>query len=352
MITFLHVKYFLNYTPSKQQKVKVGIQLKSNSNQDKVAKEQDLRQWMNEKEKNYRKDKDRIKSICKKYNVKHKKSFGKNNIYVDRNHKIGFCTHAKVGSSTWRYHMRDLLPPKIFEKLAKKYKLTAETMPLKWLGPMLPYYAIPQNTVSGGLSNRISPYSINNFLSSNQILSFSFVRHPFERLVSAYNDKFEIQRYRFLKKYEWWFRKKEVSFSSFVDLVLYQYRTSCYPNSTPASRIRTNLANENCEYKVNIHWRPFAFKCSYCDINYDLIGRMETWNDDINYIIRKRGLENVLPLQKTNISHHSSKEHIHRSTKEMTKEYFNTLNQKQKEDLYHMFRLDFEMFNYDHKIYF
>ena len=88
---------------------------------------------------------------------------------------------------------------------------------------------------------------------------------------------------------------------------------------------------------MNSHWRPFTFKCYYCDINYDVIGRMETWNDDLNYIIRKRGLEQVLPLQNANSSHRHASRH---NTKEMTKEYFNTLSQKQKEDLYHMFRLD------------
>ena len=74
---------------------------------------------------------------------------------------------------------------------------------------------------------------------------------------------------------------------------------------------------------------------------------METWNDDLNYIVQKRGLEKVLNVKKADTKSHTSKV----STKEMTKEYFGTLSQKQKEDLYHMFRLDFEMFNYDPKIY-
>ena len=340
VIIFENFKYILEYAPSKQQNVKVDVQLKSNSNQD-------LRQWMNEKENNYQKDKERIQSVCKKYNVKHKQLIDSKPILVDRNHGIGYCHHLKVGSTTWRYHMRNLLPPEIFEKLAKKYNLTAEDTVLKWVVPMNPYYSISQIIVPSSSSKRISPYSINNFLSSNQILSFSFVRHPFERLVSAYNDKFVNQRYKWLRIFKWWFVGKEVSFSSFVDLVLYQYRRSCNPNSTPASRIRTNLANDNCEHKVNLHWRPFAFKCSYCDINYDLIGRMETWNDDMNYIIQKRGLEKLLPLQKAKIARNASG----LGTKEMTKEYFKTLSQEQKEDLYHMFQLDFEMFNYDPKIY-
>ena len=280
MIMYLEFNYVSNYIPSKQPKNEAGI------DQDNGLQKQDLRQWMNEKEQNYQKDKERIQQICKKYNVKSRKLMEKRWIKVNRNYRIAVCTHDKVGSSTWRHYLRDFLPAKDFRKLAKQYKITAEDPPLKWSKAMDSYYAIPSNTVSGSLSNMLSPYSINDFLTSNRILSFSFVRHPFERLVSAYKDKFrhcdnvmrsntncESDRQWYPRHYSWWF-KGERSFSSFVDLVLYQYRTSCYPNSTQASRISTNLANENCENKVDTHWRPFTFHCSYCDINYDLIGRM------------------------------------------------------------------------------
>ena len=75
---------------------------------------------------------------------------------------------------------------------------------------------------------------------------------------------------------------------------------------------------------------------------------METWNDDLNYIIQKRGLEKVLPFQKLKISHdHPTKQ----NTSKMTKQYFSKLSKQQKVDLYHMFRIDFELFNYDPKIY-
>ena len=317
------------------------------SNQYNGLKQQDLRQWMNEKEQNYQKDKERIQQICKKYNVKSREFISKRWIKVDRNHGIAVCTHDKVGSSTWSYHLRDLLPAEIFRQLPKQFNIKAGASLFTWSKAMDSYYTIPPNTVSGILSNMLSPYSINNFLTSNQILSFSFVRHPFERLVSAYKDKFsgntkEFNRNYYPSHYSWWFKGGR-SFSSFVDLVLYEYRTSCYPNNTHASRILTNWSNATCEDKVDTHWRPFTFKCSYCDINYDLIGRMETWNDDLNYIARKRGLEKVLIASNKNPSK--------LSTKEMTQEYFDTLSRKQKEDLYHMFRLDFEMFNYDPKMY-
>ena len=78
--------------------------------------------------------------------------------------------------------------------------------------------------------------------------------------MSAYNDKFKRGRKKIKDRYakEWF--KEEVSFSSFVDLILYD---------------------------IEAHWLPFILRCSYCNINYDFIGRLETWNDGVKYIIAK-----------------------------------------------------------------
>ena len=72
----------------------------------------------------------------------------------------------------------------------------------------------------------------------------------------------------------------------------------------------------------------------------------------MSYIIRKSGLEKVLPLKKATNAHEHSAEETHQNTREKTKEYFSKLSKTQKDDLYHMFSMDFEMFNYDPKIYF
>ena len=353
-IYFSYSKYASNNIFSKQQKFKVEISKlkdrpRSYSNQKKTSTEPYGKQWMNEKEKKYKKDRERIQEICKKYNITSRKKIDKGFLLVDRNHKMAFCWHAKVGSSTLNTHLKHLIPTKIQEKLIKQSGMTPYEIDQPLSKKFRNYYIISENDVLGGSRGKIPPYLINNFIISNNILTASFVRHPFERLVSAYNDKFGGNdiKITWTNVYQEWF-KNEKSFSRFVNLVLYEYRRSCYPDKTQALRLRTNWFNDTCEDKINKHWRPFGFQCSYCDVSYDLIGRLETWNDDINYIIRKRGLEQVLPLQNANSSHRHASRH---NTKEMTKEYFNTLSQKQKEDLYHMFRLDFEMFNYDPNIY-
>ena len=111
---YLEFNYVSNYIPSKQPKNEAGI------DQDNGLQKQDLRQWMNEKEQNYQKDKERIQQICQKYNVKSQKLIETRWIAVDRNHRIAVCAQPKVGTSTWIYHFRDLLPGKFSENLQNK----------------------------------------------------------------------------------------------------------------------------------------------------------------------------------------------------------------------------------------
>ena len=54
----------------------------------------------------------------------------------------------------------------------------------------------------------------------------------------------------------------------------------------------------------NEHWQPFYMHCNYCGINYEMIGRMETLDDDLIYI-----------AQENNFTHRllngTSKYHLH-----------------------------------------
>ena len=297
----------------------------------KIPKEQYGKRWIDEMEKKYQNERERIQKVCKKHDIPRRKLIDKEFIHILRNHKIALCTNAKVGSSTWRQHFTYLLPN---NENKKHYG--------HWTSK--DNFTITENDFTGGHDHWISTSDIKNFIRRNRFLSVSFVRNPFERLVSAYNDKI---RERWIKKkgYQKWF-ENDTSFSSFVSLVLHQHQTSCNPSKPQITSSKSS--NNNCESKINLHWRPFVIRCSYCDINYDMIGRMETWNDDFNYIIRKRKLEKYFPVQKTdNLQYHATKQ----NTTQVTKDLFSKLSKKQKEDLYEMFRIDFEMFNYNPEIY-
>ena len=37
----------------------------------------------------------------------------------------------------------------------------------------------------------------------------------------------------------------------------------------------------SCRKQVDVHWRPYYQRCAYCDITYSFIGRMESFNEDV-----------------------------------------------------------------------
>ena len=38
---------------------------------------------------------------------------------------------------------------------------------------------------------------------------------------------------------------------------------------------------------INFHWKRFSDKCQHCAVPYDVIGRMETFDEDLEYIVFK-----------------------------------------------------------------
>lgn len=72
---------------------------------------------------------------------------------------------------------------------------------------------------------------------------------------------------------------------------------------------------------------------------------METFSEDVKYIIRKKNLD--LPLSNSNHSKNSARY----DTAKITAKYFSQLSKQQIKDLYKMYRMDFELFGYDIKDY-
>lgn len=306
-------------------------------------KEQNLQKWLNQMEKKYSKIKKRIKRVCERYHIQKRDRIRKHSFIVDHKYRMALCLHPKAGTTTWKQYFFELLPNKRKNSLAKSYDFKFG----KWNWGYEKYWQFLNNlTSSNNNSVMIALNKVNKYLHDDKILMFSFVRHPFERLVSAYNDRIldlNNDKHNFVVKYglkKWY--DKDHSFPAFVDLVLKQYRGNCSPSMYQAKSYQSQ-----CEFNVNLHWRPFASKCSYCDVEYDLVGKIETFDEDLKYIVHKKGLEKILRLENSGMNHHSTKG----STEKMTEHYFSKLTKKQGYDLYNMYHLDFEMFDYDPKPY-
>ncbi len=72
-----------------------------------------------------------------------------------------------------------------------------------------------------------------------------------------------------------------------------------------------------------------------------MIGKQETFADDIKYIVLSGRLEDVLPAKDFSIQRNSMA-----SSSNRTKIYFDQLSYEQKQSLYDLYKIDFEMFGY------
>lgn len=165
---------------------------------------------------------------------------------------------------------------------------------------------------------------------------FLFVRHPVERLVSAYRNKLVInstsaadfkRRYgiKILKK----FRKGDavqnisktghgVTFAEFVSYLIEKRHES--PQS------------------MNEHWAPYVELCHPCFIKYNIIGKYETLEEDAEYVLRKIGAPPSLHFPPLVTS----------KTTALVEAHMNTLTPELRKKLYNAYQLDFKLFGYDY----
>ncbi|XP_070579574.1 carbohydrate sulfotransferase 11-like isoform X1 [Ptychodera flava] len=215
------------------------------------------------------------------------------NFLLNREHKIMFCLSAKTGESNWR---------RAFLILAGTWKkdvgIHAQTVPLfRYSRPTLQKMA----------------------LSFTKIM---FVRHPFERLLSAYLDKIiEKPQDNFLERYGEGIRNSpdrngslggyDLSFDKFVN-----YFLTARPE--------------------NIHWNSYYKSCDPCLLKYDFIGKLDTIYADVDYL--SSALNVTFDYAKTapHATHSSSR----------IRDYYSLLTKQQILGLYSMYYNDFKLFGF------
>ena len=116
--------------------------------------------------------------------------------------------------------------------------------------------------------------------------SFTFVRHPFVRLVSAFRDKFELGA-----KNNWIYKMYAADVLDIPEARADKteaYMRNIYRKIVNLPRpsfrqfvsylLRTKVEN------YNDHWLPYWLHCHFCHQGYQVVGRFETIVEDTKYI--------------------------------------------------------------------
>ena len=96
---------------------------------------------------------------------------------------------------------------------------------------------------------------------------------------------------------------------------------------------------------MNEHWRPYLSTCSYCDISYTVITKMENVDRDRKILLEMVGAGALLK----EIAH--ANQSAGESIQNVTIKYFRQLPMELGKKLMTIYGPDLEMFDYDPSIY-
>ncbi|XP_071530114.1 carbohydrate sulfotransferase 11-like isoform X2 [Panulirus ornatus] len=167
----------------------------------------------------------------------------------------------------------------------------------------------------------------------NTYRKFMFVRHPFDRVLSAFKDKIESEdkasAYNFHKqigeKIEMKYRGtkaghgKNVTFSEFIRFI---------SEPGPGSFEQRNE-----------HWLSVHHLCNPCTVQYDFIGKYENLKEDANYVLDWLGARDVIDAFPVSDRPFNARRY--------DPKYFDQLSYKDKIMFFTKYLADFVAFDYD-----
>ena len=169
---------------------------------------------------------------------------------------------------------------------------------------------------------------------------FIFKRHPLDRLVSAFRDKFQ---------------KPADRWSNYFHLTYGRDIVKKYKSNPTESALRSGsgvtfvefvrfvIDTYNAGETLDDHWDPMVNLCDPYDIHYDYIGAFENLADDVKAVIgRLHGGQ--CDVQFPTSSGSSQKEIVPTL---LTLEYISLLNRQQLCTILEIYEFDFNYFQYD-----
>ncbi|XP_003489107.1 carbohydrate sulfotransferase 11 [Bombus impatiens] len=235
------------------------------------------------------------------------------NILVDEQHELLYCYVPKVACTNW-----------------KRVLMVATG---KWPGndPM----EIPADQAhSPGTFQRLTNYTLSEI--ERMLATYDkliVVRHPLERLLSAYRNKLEAKHEKSSRYFQTRFGKK----------IIRRYRQNATVESLRNGDDVTFrefvqfVTDDSSNETRNEHWKPIYELCHPCLVNYNLVSKYESLVEDATEVLERMGVESVnFPTKPVNSE----------PTAKKLEKYYSTLTYKQLRKLADLYKLDLRLFDY------
>ena len=186
----------------------------------------------------------------------------KEHLTIDQSHKLVYCAIEKVGCTFWK---------RIFQIISGSKNVSN------------PFHIKGINAYEGYLTAKGMPFDkIHMILKSST--TFMFVREPYERLFSGYVDKL------FSPNAAYWSYIGTFIANNFRRNAT-QMSKKCGHDSTFEEFVRYYLHSQATNEKRDAHFVPHFEHCRPCELDYDYIGKLETFEDDTFYLLKKFGFD-------------------------------------------------------------
>ena len=147
----------------------------------------------------------------------------------------------------------------------------------------------------------------------------------------------------FFQTFPWFFREGYY-YDSYGKMIVDRFRdlsdTSLRKRKEPTFKEFIKYILNTHHLKYDEHWKPIWTLCTPCVVNYDVIGKMETFGADMAYILQQTGLDLEFNLDWV---HKTSSER----TSDVAAQYYSEISREDLESLYFVYKLDFDLFDYD-----
>ncbi|XP_071514124.1 carbohydrate sulfotransferase 11-like isoform X2 [Panulirus ornatus] len=172
-------------------------------------------------------------------------------------------------------------------------------------------------------------------------LSFMITRHPLVRLVSGYRNKILPGN----SLYAPFFKKIYRRYKALGPPVARTAKNGKNPpkgSTSPSFRqfVQYILDEEETGQALDMHWIPQSRFCTPCLVNFTVFAKVETLQEDANYVIFTSGIDKVISPKIINRS-------LGVSTDTLTRQLLCQLLPSQMEALLQLYRLDLQLFDYE-----